>query len=411
MIPHFNIAKNTFYQAASRLTCSFLGFLSFFLIARSFGPAGYGDFTKITAYVGIFWLVIDFGFNAIYLREDQELKYFKNLFLIRVILAFFLIILTNTVVLFLPQNNILGTGFPEKIKLGIFIYSLTILAQAVSISNNVIFQKNLKYVFSLIANIAGSFTTFLLVLFFVLKQSSLDYILGAYVLGFFLANIISIILTKAKFVSTVLDFTFAKKIILQSMPIGLMLIFNLIYFRIDMVLLSIYKSPTDVGIYGFSYKFFDFLIALPLFLSNALYPTLIEQTKNYRTFSLIIKKYTWLLLLFSLILGIVCFAFAPLVTIVKSDYLASVLPFRILLISLPFFFMTCLLQWGLIALKDQKFLMPVYLMATIINISLNFIFIPIGSYIACAIITVVCEAAVFAVLLARTMIIHKKYSK
>jgi O-antigen/teichoic acid export membrane protein len=75
------------------------------------------------------------------------------------------------------------------------------------------------------------------------------------------------------------------------------------------------------------------------------------------------------------------------------------LPFRILLLSLPFFFTTSFLQWTLITLGKQKYLMIVYFFSTLLNIVLNVIFIPQFSYVACATITVVSEGIVFAFLL------------
>jgi O-antigen/teichoic acid export membrane protein len=66
---------------------------------------------------------------------------------------------------------------------------------------------------------------------------------------------------------------------------------------------------------------------------------------------------------------------------------------------LPFFFTTSFMQWILIALGKQKYLMIVYLLSTILNIVLNIIFIPQYSYVACAIITLVSEALVFLFLL------------
>jgi O-antigen/teichoic acid export membrane protein len=90
---------------------------------------------------------------------------------------------------------------------------------------------------------------------------------------------------------------------------------------------------------------------------------------------------------------------SPLFTLIKPDFTSAIIPFRILLISLPFFFTTSLLQWALIAKGEQKYLMNVYFFSTIINIILNLIFIPQFSYLACAVITVFSEGLVFVLLI------------
>jgi len=148
-----------------------------------------------------------------------------------------------------------------------------------------------------------------------------------------------------------------------------------------------------------AYKFFDFLIALPLFLSNAVYPFLIKEKSNRQLFFGATGKYFLVFLLFSVVVMIPFWFISPLFTLVKADFAASIFPFRILLLSLPFFFTTSLLQWALITLGEQKYLMLVYFFCTLINIILNIIFIPQFSYIASATITLISEGIVFVFLL------------
>lgn len=226
-----------------------------------------------------------------------------------------------------------------------------------------------------------------------------------------ITSFLSIILTKENISLKMPDIGFIKKLLIEGFPLALALIFNLIYFRIDIILLSFLKPTSDVGIYGFSYKFFDFLIALPLFLSNALYPSLLIHKNNYRKFFTAIKKYSLLLLMFSFFLTFVLWFLAPLIGLVRIDFYPSIFTFRILLLSLPFFFASSILQWALIAKKEQKFLMYVYLFASILNIVLNLIFIPIASYTASAIITGISEGIVFALLLAKIINVQKNFSK
>jgi O-antigen/teichoic acid export membrane protein len=177
-----------------------------------------------------------------------------------------------------------------------------------------------------------------------------------------------------------------------------MLVFNLVYFRVDTILLSLLKTSNDVGVYGLSYKFFDFLIALPLFLSNSLYPFLLANKKNTRKFFLLVWNYLLIFAITGVFLIIPFLFLSPVFTFIRNDYVLSVLPFNLLLFSLPIFFVTSLLQWTLITLGKQKFLMWVYFASTIINIILNLIFIPQYSYIASAIITGVTELLVMIIL-------------
>lgn len=243
----------------------------------------------------------------------------------------------------------------------------------------------------------GSFVNLFLVYLFVLNKAPLLYVLFAFLISGAFASFISVILARQKSLFA-FNYKYTRKIIIAAFPLSVMLIFNLLYFRADTFLLSILKSTKDVGVYGLSYRFFEFLIALPLFLSNALYPFLLRDKKNSRKFFIVIKQYLFIFTIAGILLVIPFWFISPLFTLIKNDFVLAILPFRILLFSLPLFFVTSLLQWALIALGKQKFLMKAYLFAAIINIVLNLIFIPKASYIASAIITGVSEFAVMSIL-------------
>jgi O-antigen/teichoic acid export membrane protein len=398
---HKLIALNTLYQIFARSISSLIGFLITLIIARKFGVLGYGDFTKITAYVALFYLVIDFGLNAFFLQYENTK--FKNLFYLRMLISLGIFLLLNMLAFFLPYNAVLGTGFSAIEKFGIFIFSLGIFAQSIILSASAIFQKNINYYFYMIGTIIGSAVNLLVVLLLAFLNFSLIYILFGFVLSSFISAFILLFFAKEKILPISFDKQFSLKIIKASWPLGLMLIFNLVYFRADMFLLSILKTTQAVGIYGLAYKFFDFLIALPLFLSNAVYPFLIKTKTNQKVFFNLTGRYFFIFLLASFIVIIPFWFISPLFTLVKSDFAASMLPFRILLLSLPFFFTTSFLQWVLITLGKQKYLMLVYFFSTFLNIILNIIFIPQFSYVACATITLISEGIVFIFLLVQLL--------
>ena len=394
---HKLIAQNTLYQILARGCTSFVGFLITLIIASKFGVLGYGDFIKITSYVALFYLVIDFGLNAFFLQYENVK--FKNLFYLRLLISMVVFLTLNLLAIFLPHNQALGTGFSEAERFGILIFSLGIFAQSIILSSSAIFQKQTNYFFYMVGTIIGSLVNLIVVLIFAFLNLSIIYMLFGFVFSNFITSFILLFFAKEKIFAISLDREFTFKIIKASWPIGLMLIFNLVYFRADMILLSIFKTSHDVGIYGLSYKFFDFLIALPLFLSNAVYPLLLKTRNNSQEFFNLTRKYFLVFLGTSLLVIIPFWFISPLFILVKSDFAASVIPFRILLFSLPFFFTTSFMQWILITLGKQKYLMIVYLLSTVLNIVLNIVFIPQYSYIACAIITLVSEALVFVFLL------------
>jgi O-antigen/teichoic acid export membrane protein len=75
----FKIAANTLYQLIGKLITAGITFLVTILIARQFGSTGFGEFTKITTYVAFFYLIVDFGQNAIVLKQISNLKTQKEI--------------------------------------------------------------------------------------------------------------------------------------------------------------------------------------------------------------------------------------------------------------------------------------------------------------------------------------------
>ncbi len=402
---HLTVAKNTLYQILTKSLTAFVGFLITIIIARQFGVLGYGDFTKITAFVGLFFLFVDFGLNAIFLQiTDDEEKHFNKLFYSRILISVVVFLAANAITVFLPFNKVLDLGFSPFVRLGIFIYSFSFLNQAIINSASAVFQKRLNYFPYLISVVSGSLINLGIILLFSYLNFPLLYIVLSFVVSGVVTSAISAFYVREKILPVSFDFAYTKQILIKSFPIGLMLIFNLIYFRADMFLLSLLKSTRDVGIYGISYKFFDFLLALPLFLSNALYPFLLSNKGNIKKYFSIVNNYFLIFLLSSVIIILPFWFLSPLLSLIKTDYVPAIVPFRILLLSLPFFFLTSFLQWILISLGKQKFLAYVYIFSTILNILLNIMFIPQWSYIASAVITGFSEALVFLLL------IYKVYS-
>lgn len=399
-----HVFKNALFQLFAKLATSATTFFITLIVARNLGAAGYGDFTKVVVYVSLFYMVVDFGLNAIYLQDKKTFS-FQTLFSTRVFIGLLLVIVANMVLVALPYNQTAGSGFSDVVKLGIFIFSFTILTQSLVSSASAVFQDKRRYQDLFVATLVGSAATILLVAGQLLGTFSLSSVFGAMTIGALGTALFALFLAQEDLGK--ISLANSKSLIIKSTPLGLMILFNLVYFRADVLLLSAYKTSFDVGVYGLAYRFFDFLVALPLFLSNALYPTLLEHAKNKRKINEIIKRYLVWATIISLGIIIISWFASPYFVLLKSDFVYATPVFRILLLSLPLFFYTSILQWGLIALRQQRYLLATYVVAGLLNIALNLVFIGKYSYTASAVITGVCEAVVLILLIAKAYICTK----
>lgn len=398
------VSFNTFIQLLLRVTTSIPTLIGTLLIAYAAGYETLGSFTKIVSFVSVFYLIADLGMNSVFLKENFEKfgKYFGNLVILRLLFSFCLVALAILTTFLLPENRTAKTGFSDVEKYGIILFSLTIITTGLNLSLQTILQKKLSYYISLVPSIASSL---FLLAFIVLSayRRDLNLLLFSYVAsGAILVSLLFISIKrkyKIQFISTKNFLSFSTKLLVMSLPLGAMLFFNLLYAKADMFLLSLFKPSFDVGVYGVSYKFFEFLLAIPAFLSNSIYPVLLSESKNSSKYYFIFKRYSSLFILVSLSVTLFSFFCSPLITLLKPEFIKSVFPLQLLSLSLPFFFLTSILQWHFLIRNKIKFLVPLYGGALLLNILLNIFLIPRYTYFAAAITTCICEALVFVVMM------------
>ncbi len=183
-----------------------------------------------------------------------------------------------------------------------------------------------------------------------------------------------------------------KKIMRDTLPLGLLLILNVIYFRIDTVILSALRPVAEVGLYGLAYRMIESALFIPAMFGGLLLPHLSRPKADQR--SLLNESFRamlWAGTGFSLMLA---FLAKPLIVFISGPQYVSAAPLlQILSIALAIMFVGNLFGFALVALHQQRPLLKLYLVLTAGNVLLNLWLIPrFGAYGA-AWITVATEAA------------------
>src|SRR3989338_5739660 len=354
------------------------------LIGRALGEAGYGDFTKIFVFVGYFYTLGDFGINTIYIKlanEKNNLVLLRSLIGLRLFGTVFLALTAILVSFLIPYNTETGIGFSPVVKFGIILASLTIVTQGLFTTTNAFFQRILRYDLSTIAAIFGSLV--------VLAGTIVTFISKGGLYGYAISYLI---FQRTKtFILPKFSLGDAKTFLSKSWPVGLALLFNLIYFRVDVFILASTRSSSEVGLYGLAYQFFEASLAIPIFFANALYPILAGlYHRDLNQFKKQVSVWLKLLTVFSLLLvfGLVVASFL-IPIIYQGGFAGSVKALQILAVGIPFFFISALLWHVLIIFDKQKYLIIVYEIGAAVNLIANLIFIPHFGYLAASIITVV----------------------
>lgn len=327
----------------------------------------------------------------------------------RLILALALFAAAIAVSALLPFDPVKQTGFSPLVKAGIIIASATILTQAAYTTANAYFQRILRYDLSTIAAICAYLVILISTILITLTGGNLLFFVAAYVLGGIVLVLTAyfLIIRRAKIpILPKFEKSAMQRLVRASWPIGLALIFNLIYFRIDVLILANYRTASEVGIYGLAYQFFEAALALPIFLVNAIYPLLNAQflKSSFEKFKLDTSR--WLLILSAvsvLTTGFLIAASFLIPALYDVRFTASKTALWILALGMPFFFLSAMLWHLLIIFQKQKYLTLIYLSGAVVNVIFNLIYIPKFGYLAAATVTVVSEAFILLLLAAAVL--------
>lgn len=365
------IINNTLAQAISKVVSVSLTFITTIFVIRLGGQDLFGQFTKALALIAIGATAIDFGLNAIVVREmgtksQKARDLLGEAIITRIYLSFFVVVVLNIIILFLP-------GGYQELKSVFWLGSLAIIFQGIFLSSNAWFQHTLSYWKTTLSSSLGTLIYALLTVYFVRTNGGVLSLLMANTAGYFVMAIVSLILLSPlphinKSIKPALH------LLKKALPLGLVLVFSILSSKFDTIFLGIFRTSSEVGEYGLAYRIFDVALTLPTFVMNAVYPLLISGKDQVK--ASLIKRSTTTLFLFGIIGTIILYPLSPLIGIIKADLALAPDIFRILILFLPLFYLTSPLMWSMIEQKKERSLLLVYVGATIINALGNLLLIP-----------------------------------
>lgn len=394
------IAYNTLIAAGARAIGLALSLIIIGLITRYLGQTGFGQYATILAFLYIFTVFADAGLYSICVRDisrpgADEKKIASQAFSLRFLLGLFFFALAPLVALFFP--------YPYSVQCGILIGALGFWSLSNAQVLMGVFQKYLRMDKVALAELVGRVIQLGLVIFFVWQKMGFLSIVWAMV-GGALINFILVYIFAQQYIpiSFQINLTYSWQLLKEALPLGMAVILVMIYFKLDTVMLSVMKTPAEVGIYGLAYKILESLIFFPAMFVGLIMPlmskyALIDQAK----FKKISQKTLDILLMAIIPLIVGTFFLSPkiIVLIAGSDFICSANVLNILIVATGIIFLGALFSNQIIALKKQKTLAYIYGFGAVINVVTNLIFIPKYSYYGAAGTTVLTELVVTILML------------
>jgi O-antigen/teichoic acid export membrane protein len=372
---------NTFIQFIGRAISTILGVMVLVIMTRALGPDGFGGYTTISSYLQFFGIIVDFGLSLTANRmlgeieEKEKVSYFmSNLITLRFFSAFFFLGLAPLIALFFFP-------YPSVIKQGIFLATFSFLAIALTQTLVPIFQKNFRMEKVVLAEV----TSRLVLLFFVSLVAwfrlGLLWFVGAVVMGS-LANYLFLSFSARHFVHLKWSFDFSlwRKIVRMSWPIGISIIFNLIYLKADIIILSFFRSQTEVGFYGAAYRVLDILTGLATMFMGLVLPVITAAwvKGDYQRFQYLLQRSFEAMAFMALptmVVGV--FLGRPLMSLVAGrEFVVSGDVLGILIVAMGAVFFSTLFGHVVVVLNKQKPMIWAYAIDAFLSLIGYLVFIP-----------------------------------
>ncbi len=334
----------------------------------------------------MFYILADFGFNAHVLRmfKVQSSKFkveWQKLLGTRLVWSGVLVVFAVGLLPFWPFTT---SEFAKAVLFG----SLAIVASSIFITCNLIFQSKLRYDLSVLASSFGTLVGLVMFVLLSLYKAPIYLLIIAHLVSWTLIVLAALLLIRKLLINIipVFDKQYARNLFKDSWPIAATLSLNVLYFRADSFMIAYFKPISDVGVYNVAYSVFQSALVLPTFIMNAYYPMMLKTFHG-------IKWMLLSLLGISIFATAATFAFAPVVIqiLTGGGFTGSTSSLQILSLGFPAYFVSALLMWILVATGRYKSMLFLYASGLVLNLILNYIFIPSYSFIAASWITVVSE--------------------
>ncbi len=387
----FRVLNNSLAYTAGDFFYHLVNFLAAILVARSLSTESYGQFSFIFVFLSFFEIFVQFGLSAILTRQLAQNREGAPRILGNAILIQLALIAVSFPLAFALIRSL---GYPLTVQQGVLLASFRLFLTLRTVYET-IFRVNLQMVYPALWNGVRSLANLALVaLAASLHPTILIFVLAYVVSG--LAGLLGLALFSRRFVSVDFrpDRELIKNLLKESAPLVAAGYLTTLYYRVDVFMLSMMKSFSDVGYYSVATRLTETLDIIAGSLMVSLFPLLSRAFKEDRqAFQRIFTKAFRVLLLAGLpmALGGSLAAQDLVVLFFGETYARSGLTLTILLWYTFFGFFSTLLVNLLIICGKQVLDAWISLGLVGANVGLNLLLIPPYSYNGAAVSTVLIE--------------------
>lgn len=393
--------KNVSWVTVSQIITNVCAFIWTVLIARYLGVTDYGILSFVISLVMIIGIGEDIGTTPYSIREisrDRDLtsKFLENILPLKWILSIILLIVTILAMYLFGYD-------PLVIEITFIMFLETIFMSFCNFLSGV-FQAHENLKPSSLGLIICNVTLLLLTVIIIYLDLSLVAVAISYTLVYFIYfnYLYKYTIKDFGFPKYGFDLAFWKDTIIKSLPFGMTMIFYSIYFSIDVVMISWFAGDYATGLYNSAYKIISVFVAFYVIYQYVIYPLM---SKLYTEDTNMLKisfeqsfKYS-LLILLPISIGVYFYSPYLIDLVYSSQYVLAAPAMQILIWTVVFLFINGVATSLLNSIGKEVSVTMIYLIAAMFNIVLNYLTIPVWSYMGASVTTVLSEMLIFILML------------
>lgn len=373
------------------------GLLMLLVSTAVLGKHGFGDYTAVMSFVGVFAVATDPGLTTLAVRDiaqqpDLLPRYLGNVLSLRLLLS----LLTAAACIALSAAFAAGLNFDGTVRLGIIIWALALVPNAVTTSASIVFQATERMAtLSLLTTLTALLTAALGSISLLLGGRLIVYVLVMALVNTAISIAAAILAGRRATVRPRLEVSWWPSLLRIALPFATLTLLNVLYSRADALLVIAIKGNGDAGLYGVAYRFVDTLLALAISPFNAaILPAFNRIAAGSRAeLHRLVVSGIRIMLVISVPVAVAATAYPhALLLVFKPEYREAAPALQWLAWSFPCFMVLSILYNALYAVHRAGEVARTFGVALVFNVALNLLLIPHYSYFASAALTTASEA-------------------
>ncbi len=394
----FNVlARQTSIQLMSRAVSLAVGIVVVGLMTRTLGPAGYGQYTTVVAFLQLVALLVGLGFSMTVSRELGSGKLPPEVLLSN---ALSFRVTTATAAFAMAPLVAVILGYPSVIVSGITLTTVAFWAACIGQMLTSIYQAKLRST-TLAWLELGSRALLLggtMAVAWSGKANPTAYLLVLIVANLTITAVNLVAARRLVPFGWRIDSAVWAELWRATWPVALTTTLNVIYFKGDTVVLSLVRPAAEVGLYGVAYSMLEALLALPAIIGGLLLP-LLAKAQTQQDHGAIRALYigaadTLLAAGLAVVVGSVLVGHSLIGAIAGANFTVSGDILAILSLAILASFVGNAAGYAIFALGYQRSNIPVFAWGALGGVVGYLVFIPRYSYWGAAWVTVALEVAV-----------------